>query len=138
MHTRELIGQLNAIRAQDGKVHTNIYRSLAALPERDWQCMVSEHTVCIFFYEGSAQRCQFLTTDLADLVHMLREIPQGITLEIIGRQPEAMAEVLQQGGFQQLARMQRWANRDITSVFAEESAINNKYGAINSFSEWSA
>ena len=132
MRTKDLVERLNQIRAQAGPVYTNMYRSVASSPDCDWECEGAEQTVLLFYDEGGARRLQFLTADLGELKSMLLNIRHPVTLDIISRGITTLSDILNQGGFATIARMQRLANRDISSVFSSKSTIKNIYGTINS------
>ena len=128
MKTRDLVRKLDAVRSQGESSYSNIYRSIASLPEQEWECRTSEKTVCISYFEGGAQRSWFLTSDLDDLVKMLREMPKGLVMDIISRGSSYLSEPLARGGFHSIARMQRWANRDISVVLDGASVMVKRYG----------
>ena len=132
MQTKELVEKWNAIRTQGQSVYTNLYRSIASVPARDWDCRTSERTLLLIDFEGGASRVQFVTSDKNDLAQMLASVQEAVTLDVIGRNPKELKGVLAQGGFHPIAQMRRWANRDISMVLDDNSAINKKYGNIKS------
>lgn len=132
MQTKELVKRWDAIRAQTEFVYTNLYRSIASFSAQEWDAAASERTLCLFIFEGGARRVQFVTSDPDDLAQVLATVKEPAVLDIIGRDPSALVDALAQGGFHSIARMQRWANRDISEVLGENSIINKMYDSINS------
>ena len=132
MRTHEVLEKINEIRLLPGGRLSNMYRSPASYGDQNWDCLVSARSICLFYTEGRAQRMQFVSADADDLAHLLKEAPSNVTVDIIGRDPAQLSDVMAQGGFSCLARMQRLSVRDISPALSEDSAINKSYGTINS------
>ena len=132
MQTEELVERWNAIRAQGKSVYTNLYRNIASFPAQEWDATASELTLCLFLFEGGARRVQFVTSDSDDLARMLAAVKEPAAIDMVGRNPSALAGALAKGGFHPIAQMHRWANRDISAALGGNGIINKTYGNINS------
>lgn len=128
MRTDIVVNKIDEIRSCPGEKYTNIYTPVASAGRDDWDAITSEHTICLLYTEGSASRVQFMSSDRNELCQVLNQLGEDTTIDIIGRDTEQLSDIMTEGGFSVLARMQRWANKDISGVMEDKSPMRLRYG----------
>ena len=123
MRTDIVVNKIDEIRSCPGEKYTNIYTPVASAGRDDWDAITSEHTICLLYTEGSASRVQFMSSDRNELCQVLNQLGEDTTIDIIGRDTEQLSDIMTEGGFSVLARMQRWANKDISGVMEDKSPM---------------
>lgn len=128
MDKQTLIERINDLRHRGKKCSTNCFYSFAQSDKTEWEVFSSSETLIIINEENMTFRVWFYSTDPEDLSQALKNCfpEKELVAEITSKAPDTMKNELLNGGFYELARMQRFSNGKISDILSE-SSIAAKY-----------
>lgn len=124
MNTAEITAWVSSMKKK-GKLLTNCFAGFSSSEDTEYDAFYTNKTLLVINREYRVNRVWFFTADPCDFAEAVRHFLANCecTLDIVTREPFDLRNELYKAGFSCIAEMMRLANRNISEVLLEGSAV---------------